>query len=125
MPVTNPPEPGTDPIPPDPQEDWEQLHYLVTHLVEAAFTEPPQVVTTDRTGRVDGGWVADEDSEGHLRPVSLHRWLETTSEPTRDFTLRNLGGMLRLYASHPARNHLVTVTTYDEWPAMVEVHLYE
>lgn len=32
---------------------------------------------------------------------------------------------MRLYASHPDRNPLITVKTYEEWPAMVEVRLYE
>lgn len=116
MPVTNEAQPEPT------QDDFDRLHYLVTHLVEAAFDGEPTVITTDRTGKVDAAWVA---RDGDLEPVAMQPWLAATSDKTREFTLMNLGGMLRLYAEHPRRNPLVSVVTYPEWPAMVEVHLYE
>lgn len=125
MPVTNEPDPQADPA---QQDDWERLHYLVTHLVSSAFTGPVQLITTDRTGKVDGGWVAqtsDGSTEAVWERVPFHSWLNGASQQVCDFALTNLGGMLRLYATHPARNPLISVQTYDEWPALVEVRLYE
>lgn len=123
MPVTQPYPETPPPSMEEPAEGWQKLHFIVSRLVEAAFAEQPQIITTDRTGKVDGAWLPDGD--GGLRRVAMQSWLQSTSDKSRDFTLANLGGMLRLYAEHPGRNELITVRTYEEWPAMVEVHLYE
>lgn len=110
-----------------PGDTRTRLHALVTNLVEAAFPAPPTrpvaLITTDRTGRVDGAFTDGED--GEPVPVNWSAWLDTMPEQSRDLTLRSLGGLMRLYASHPDRNPLITVKTYEEWPAMVEVRLYE
>lgn len=115
------PEAPEMPTLPDTAPGWERLHHIVTHLVEATFTEPPQVITTDRTGKVDAAWLPDGD--GGMRQVPLEPWLLATSDRNRHFNLSNLGGMLRLYAEHPERSSQITVKTYPEWPAMVEVRL--
>jgi hypothetical protein len=98
--------------------DWNSLHQQVVEAVRNGFDLMPHVVTTDRTGRVDGAWITDDGT--HV-PVMKAYWLRTGSADARDYALRSLGGLLRAYATHPDRDPQVNVTTYDDWPAMVEV----
>ncbi|MFC4328289.1 hypothetical protein ACFPC0_10675 [Streptomyces andamanensis] len=105
------------------EQDWETLHYLLTERVKATYRQHVELITTDRTGRVDAAFVRDD--AGQLVPADLMSWLETGTANARDFTLHTLGGMVRLYASHPRRDPRASVVTYEEWPAMVEVRLFE
>lgn len=120
MPVTNPPIPPA----PDPQSEADQLYSTVTRLVAAAFKGDVVLITTDRTGRVDAAFTSEDlDGGAELVPADYEGWLAGATDDNRDFTLRSLGGTVRLYVTHPDRSPLTTVRTYDNWPAMVELSL--
>lgn len=113
MPVTNPPSSDR------PGQSWETLNHIVTYAVGTAFGDSARLITTDRTGRADAAWSIDADGTRHRLPVLT--WADTPQH--RDFTLINLGGLIRLYASHPDADPAIKVVTYEAWPAMVEVTL--
>lgn len=95
-----------------------QHYFLLSNLIDSMYGGPVDAVTTDRTGKVDAAWRRMEGPDSDMEPVSLMPWVKEQA----DFNLRNLGGMARLYASHPGRDtDQVTVRLYEDWPAMVDL----
>lgn len=103
-----------------PPETADGLWFLILKRVEATYSDTVELITTDRTGVVDGAWRL---ADGGLKRVELWRGYERMSRAARKYGLYSLGELVRLYVAHPDADPDMIRARYEQWPLMVELEL--
>lgn len=93
---------------------------LVTERVGTTYTDDVHLITTDRTGRVDGAW-RDADFGPHNGMTAVEPWAQF-SRAARRYGLDTLGELVRAYCEHPHAD-AARVRRDERWPLMVELTL--